>query len=162
MNKKEEFLQACIAQEQKYQFDFFSRDDVWELGCDLVEATRSFEGPLAVEIDLNGVMVFRYYPAGTCAYHEQWLQRKRRTVCLTEKSSLRVFAELDAKGASMQQEMLLDPKDYANCGGGFPIRLRGGCMIGFIGVSGLEHTRDHAALLAGLDRFFARRQQTRA
>lgn len=155
MNDKE-LLQKCIEEEEKYQFSSFSRDDVWELGCDLVEATREFEGPLAVEIDLNGVNVFRYYPAGTGAFHEQWLERKRKTVYTTEKSSLRVFAELQCNGETLLNDMRLDPMEYADCGGGFPLRLKGGCVIGFIGASGLPHLRDHASVIAALDRFFKR------
>ena len=37
------------------------------------------------------------------------------------------------------------------------VDLEGGCVIGFIGCSGLADTEDHAAILAGLDRFFARK-----
>lgn len=151
---KNAFLEKCIAEEQKYQFASFSRDDVWELGCDLVEACRTFEGPLAVEIDVNGVTVFRYYPAGTGRFNEQWLARKRRTVYTTEKSSIRVFAELEAKNETLLKDMRLDPMEYADCGGGFPLRMRGGCVFGFLGTSGLAHFRDHEALIAGLDRFF--------
>ena len=40
------------------------------------------------------------------------------------------------------------------CGGGFPIRIKGGCVIGFIGCSGLADDEDHAAILQGLDKFF--------
>ncbi len=152
-----ELLQQCIEQEQTYTFPHFDRADVWDLGCALVEACRTFEGPLAVEIWLNGVEVFRYYPAGTGAFHEQWLARKRRTVLTLEKSSMRVKAELLLSGEDMREDMCLDPMQYAACGGGFPIRLRGGCVIGYIGVSGLADTRDHAALIAGLERFFNRR-----
>ena len=153
-----ELLQQCLQQEQAYTFAHFARGDVWELGCDLVAACQEFEGPLAVEIWLGDVEVFRYYPAGTGKFHEQWLARKRRTVMTLEKSSLRVKAELMLNGENMKEDMCLDPMQYAGCGGGFPIRLAGGCVIGYIGVSGLADTRDHAALIAGLERFFEQRR----
>jgi len=148
-----EFLEQCIRQEETYQFSTFSRGDIWELANDMVEACREFEGPLAIEIDLNGLMVFRYYPEGTNALNEQWLSRKRRTVYATEKSTIRLFAELKESNETLLKDRRLDPMDYADCGGGFPLRLKGGCVIGFIGVSGLPHLRDHKALITGLARY---------
>ena len=83
-------LQACIADEQTYQFTSFSHRDAWELGHALVDACEKMGAPLAVEIEINHVIVFRYYPDGTGAYHEQWLRRKRNLVNLLEKSSTRI------------------------------------------------------------------------
>lgn len=152
----QELLTLALEHERLYQFPKFSRDDVWELGCDLVESCKEYNGPLAVEIDISGVMVFRYYPSGTGAFHEMWLERKRKTVQLLEKSSLRVSAELKTTGQTLEKDMLLDPMEYADCGGGFPLRMKGGCIFGFVGVSGLADTVDHAALIGGLERFFKR------
>lgn len=78
-------LQACIADEQTYQFTSFSHRDAWEIGHALVDACEKMGAPLAVEIEINHVIVFRYYPDGTGAYHEQWLRRKRNLVNLLEK-----------------------------------------------------------------------------
>ena len=55
-------LQACIADEQTYQFTSFSHRDAWELGHALVDACEKMGAPLAVEIEINHVIVFRYYP----------------------------------------------------------------------------------------------------
>ena len=90
----QEALQACIRDEQTYQFTHFSHRDAWELGHALVSACEQMGAPLAVEIEVNHVIVFRYYPDGTGAYHEQWLRRKRNLVNLLEKSSQRAFYEL--------------------------------------------------------------------
>lgn len=150
------FLEQCLDEEKRYTFPAFDRSDVWELGCDLVSACGEMEGPLAVTIWLNGTEVFRYYPAGTGKFHEQWLARKRNTVTVLERSSMRYKAELAVNGTTLKDDCF-DPTDYADCGGGFPIRLKGGCVIGFIGVSGLADTRDQAALIEGLRRFFTRR-----
>ena len=156
----EKLLNTCLEQEKRYTFPSFGRDDVWDLANDLVAAAKEARGPLAVEIDLNGMMVFRYYPAGTGEFNTQWLNRKRRMVHLKEMSSLRVGVELALANETMEESMRLDPADYAACGGGFPIRLEGGCVIGFIGTSGLTDEEDHAALIAGLERYFQRRWPT--
>ena len=60
-------LQACIADEQAYQFTSFSHRDAWELGHALVDACEKMGAPLAVEIEINHVIVFRYDPDGTGA-----------------------------------------------------------------------------------------------
>lgn len=153
---EQELLALALEHEQTFQFPKFDRSDVWELGCDLVESCKEYNGPLAVEIDIAGVMVFRYYPSGTGAFHEMWLERKRKTVQLLEKSSLRVSAELKTTGQTLEKDMLLNPIEYADCGGGFPMRMKDGCIFGFVGVSGLADTVDHSALIGGLERFFKR------
>ncbi len=152
----QELLTMALEQEQIYRFPRFSRDEVWELGCDLVEACKKYEAPLAVEIDIAGVCVFRYYPAGTGAFHEMWLQRKRNTVRVMEKSSMRVSAELKKNHQTLADDILLNPMEYADCGGGFPLRMRDGCIFGFVGVSGSTDMIDHTALIEGLHRFFER------
>lgn len=159
-NKRKQMLTDNYAnylwQEELYQFPTFTRNDVWELGCDLVESCRHYEGSLAAEIYIGEVLAFRYYPEGTGAFHEMWLNRKRNTVLLLEKSSMRVAAELAMNGQTLEKDMLLSLKDYADCGGGFPLRTKNGCIFGFAGVSGLADTVDHAALIGGLDHFFHR------
>ena len=100
----QEALQACIRDEQTYQFTHFSHRDAWELGHALVSACEQMGAPLAVEIEVNHVIVFRYYPDGTGAYHEQWLRRKRNLVNLLEKSSQRAFYELEVNHEDLERE----------------------------------------------------------
>ena len=149
-----EALQACIQDEQTYQFASFSHADAWELGHDLVAACAKMPGPLAVQIEINHVIVFRYFPDGTGKYHEQWLRRKLNTVNTVEKSSLRVFYELEQNHETLEEDWLLSKQDYADCGGAFPIRIRNGSVIGVAAVSGLPHLQDNAALMEGIRTFW--------
>ena len=45
-------LQACVADEQAYQFTSFSHRDAWELGHALVDACEKMGAPLAVYVQL--------------------------------------------------------------------------------------------------------------
>ncbi len=146
-------------QNEQYRFPTFSREDVWELGCDLVASCQTFDGSLAVEIYVGNVMMFRWFSPNTGTLHEMWLQRKRNTVEALKRSSMLVAAELAVNGQTIADVIEGVPyaEDYADCGGGFPICLQDGTMLGFIGVSGMADTEDHAALVGGLDRFFRRR-----
>ena len=152
-------LEKVLQQEREYQFRNFSHADAWELGNELVAACAEMEGPLAVEIEVNHVIVFRYYPDGTGKFHEQWLQRKRNMVNTVEKSTLRCKFEIEQNHEDLERGWCLSPLEYAACGGGFPIRLRGGSVIGVVAVSGLPDLRDHAALIEGLRRYFEKHPQ---
>ena len=147
-------LEKVLQQEREYQFRIFSHADAWELGNELVAACAEMEGPLAVEIEVNHVIVFRYYPDGTGAYHEQWLRRKRNLVNLLEKSSQRAYYELEASHADQEHDWHLPRSDYAACSGAFPIRIRDGSVIGVAAVSGLPDPGDQIALLNGLRAYF--------
>ena len=48
---------------------------------------------------------------------------------------------------------ILDAANYAACGGGFPLRLKNGCVVGAICVSGLPHLQDHQAVTEGIRLF---------
>ena len=152
-------LEKVLQQEREYQFRNFSHADAWELGNELVAACAEMEGPLAVEIEVNHVIVFRYYPDGTGKFHEQWLQRKRNMVNTVEKSTLRCKFEIEQNHEDLERDWCLSPLQSAACGGGFPIRLRGGSVIGVVAVSGLPDLRDHAALIEGLRRYFEKHPQ---
>ncbi|MDO4939370.1 MAG: heme-binding protein [Lachnospiraceae bacterium] len=151
-----ELYEKCLAEEKKYVFPEFGRNDVWNLGCDIVEATKAFSGPLAVTIWINGAEVFAYYPEGTGRFHDMWLTRKRNTVTVLGMASMTFKAKLAVSGSSLADEGL-NSDEFVACGGGFPLRIKGGCVIGFIGCSGLADSEDHAAILAGLDKFFERK-----
>ena len=130
-------ISMCAEQEEKFQFEHFSREDALKIGLKLHENAK--EQPVAVEITVNGLVVFRYFAEGAKPDSELWLARKRNAVDLMETSSLRFFAELE---------------DAA--GGGFPIRLRGTGVIGSICVSGYpDHVDDHQLIINTLAEYFA-------
>ncbi len=151
MSKK---LQECIEQEQRFQFPRFNREDVWNLGMELFDTCRQMEGPLAMEIRVNGLIVFRYFPEGTEATNQQWLEKKYKTVNTYGKSSYRIFHELEEAGKTMEEKLLISSMEYSNFGGGFPIRLQNGSMIGCVAVSGLPHDRDHFAVIQALENYW--------
>ena len=85
---------------------------------------------------------------------ELWLARKRNAVELTEGSSLRMFAEMEAAGQTFADRKLCGD-DYA-AGGGFPIALRGTGVIGSICVSGFDdHLDDHQLVINTLAEYLA-------
>ena len=144
----------CAEQEEKFQFERFSRRDALNIGLKLIENAEKQAQPVAVEITVNGLVVFRYFMEGSTPESELWLARKRNAVDLMETSSLRFFAELEDAGETFADRKL-DPNEYA-AGGGFPIRLRGTGVIGSICVSGYpDHVDDHQLIINTLAEYFA-------
>ena len=141
-------LAQCEREEERLQFTSFSRADALALGLRLVEDAKTFPDPVAVEITVNGLVVFRYFPDGARLDSELWLARKRRSVELMDMSSLHFLAWLEANGETLESRKL-PADDYAAGGGGFPIRVRGTGMIGSVCVSGLPDHRDDHRLVTG-------------
>ncbi len=52
-------IAMCEEQEEKFQFTHFSREDALKIGLKLHENAK--EQPVAVEITVNGLVVFRYF-----------------------------------------------------------------------------------------------------
>lgn len=148
MQEKDTLLAQCEREEERLQFTSFSRADALALGLRLVEDAKAFPDPVAVEITVNGLVVFRYFPDGARLDSELWLARKRRSVELMDMSSLHFLAWLEANGETLESRKL-PVDDYAAGGGGFPIRVRGTGMIGSVCVSGLPDHRDDHRLVTG-------------
>ncbi|HIY54004.1 MAG TPA: heme-binding protein [Candidatus Agathobaculum merdavium] len=148
MQEKDTLLAQCEREEERLQFTSFSRADALALGLRLVEDAKAFPDPVAVEITVNGLVVFRYFPDGARLDSELWLARKRRSVELMDMSSLHFLAWLEANGETLESRKL-PADDYAAGGGGFPIRVRGTGMIGSVCVSGLPDHRDDHRLVTG-------------
>ena len=142
----------CAQEEARLQCASFSRQDALALGLLVAQTAAQTGAGVAVEITVNGLTVFRYFPEGTTEDNALWLARKRRTVTLTGVSSLHALANLEVSGET-PQDRKLDPKDYAFGGGGFPILLRGTGMVGVAAVSGLTHWEDHALVVRCIESF---------
>nr|WP_122012929.1 heme-binding protein [Maliibacterium massiliense] len=152
MERLADMLEKLTAQEEALQFDAFSRADALELGLQMVALSNARKAGLGIEIAIGGLTVFSYYCEGSTESNSQWIARKRRTVELAQTSSLRYAAILEGKGKTLEDQ-LLSKWDYAACGGGFPIILRGTGVVGSVCVSALPHLQDHAFIVESLARF---------
>ena len=62
----------CAEQEEKFQFERFSRRDALNIGLKLIENAEKQAQPVAVEITVNGLVVFRYFMEGSRPESELW------------------------------------------------------------------------------------------
>ncbi len=143
-------VQIAAQQEAMLRFDRFTNEDAFNLGCFIVRRAKDMGIAMAISIrKLNGNIIFQHCSDATTLNNENWMRRKFNTVCLTEGCSLRAWASSVVKNQPLAAQGL-DEKDYALCGGGFPIRLKSGEMVGVLIVSNLPHLQDHAFLVDAL------------
>lgn len=143
----EELEKVLDMQEEILQFSHFTNEDAWMLGNIIVAEAKRRSLPVAVSIRLNnGYTVFQYAADGTNLCSQGWMDRKYNTVKMTEHSSLNLYMTLRRTEQS-REDLFLDPKEYAACGGGFPIRVEEVGVIGAVTVSGLDHISDHDLLI---------------
>ena len=143
----QELIKVLEMQEEILQFSHFTNEDAWMLGNIIVAEAKRRALPVAVSIRLNnGYTVFQYAADGTNLCNQGWLDRRYNTVRLTEHSSLNLYMSLRETEQSLE-DMFMDPKEYAACGGGFPIRVEEVGVIGAVMVSGLDHVSDHDLLV---------------
>lgn len=150
MNEAREIL---VEQEQALQFKEFSNQDAWNIGKAIVEEAIERKLKISVSIRLNsGYVIFQQGLNGSNLDNQFWMNRKSNSVVRKEMSSLHLWANLTQSGNTLQN-IGMDEKDYALCGGGFPIILQRTGVIGTIMVSGLDHIADHNMIVNHLAKY---------
>lgn len=149
---QKDLLHMCIEQEEKFQFDEISHGDICKLGEYLKEISLKLEKPVAVEAAVGNFVVYRFYPEGRGINEEAWIAAKRNTVMAYGFSSKHVMLKMMNKGLKPSNSFsALDPGKFALSGGGFPLKLRNGLLVGSICVSGLKDDEDHQILIQALE-----------
>lgn len=146
----QQIREQTIAQEKALRFDHFTNRDAWELGSFMVKRVYEQGIDMAIAIrKLNGNILFQHVTQGTSLNNQIWMERKFRTVALVERSSYGQWALSQISGKKVTDHGLSD-ENYVFCGGGFPIRLKTGELVGVITVSNLPHEQDHQFIIDSL------------
>ncbi|HIV24502.1 MAG TPA: heme-binding protein [Candidatus Scatomonas pullistercoris] len=149
----EELLKVLEMQEEILQFSHFTHGDAWELGTMIVMEARRRNTPVALKIQMNsGQTIFQYEFDGVTPYTDELADRKLRVVKQMETSSLHLHMLLRQNEESLA-DMGLDPALYANCGGGFPIRVEDVGVVGAVSVAGVNHVADHDLVVKCISKY---------
>ena len=143
-------LEDLEEQEAMLVFPRFSEETAWEIGTALVAAGRRTAAPVAVDIRTPDRTLFHAALPGSAPDNDHWARRKSNLTMRYHQSSLLVGLQLAAKGASLGSVRGLDPLDYSDHGGSFPIQVVDTGVIGAITVSGLASEDDHAMIVAAI------------
>ena len=148
-------LEELTRQEEEIVFDRFDEETAWRLGSQLVEAAREQDLAVTIDIRRSGHQLFHAARPGTAPDNDAWVERKVRVVTRFAKSSLHVGEAARQAGTTFEEQMRLDPDEYAAHGGGFPITIKDVGVVGVVTVSGLPQLEDHAFVVEQLRRFLA-------
>jgi uncharacterized protein (UPF0303 family) len=150
-------ITLILAQEAALVFPSFTEADAFALGCHIVRLAEARGQGVFVEIRLWDRVLFTHAMAGTTSDNEDWVRRKVNVVRRFHCASYRKGLEMKHDGKAFGPASGTNEADYAPHGGGFPIRLKFGPVIGCITVSNLPQREDHKlageaiALHLGLD-----------
>jgi uncharacterized protein (UPF0303 family) len=150
-------IALILTQESTLVFPSFNEATAWAIGSKIREIAASRGQGVFIDIRLWDRVLFTHAMAGTSSDNEDWVRRKVNVVRRFQCSSYRKGLELKRDGKVLDAAVGCNPIDYATHGGGFPVRLKGGPIIGCITVSNLPQREDHKlvveaiALHLGLD-----------
>lgn len=143
MDDVEQMLRRLLEQEDVLQFSEFSNETAYDLGVRLVEAARSEQKGITIDISRNGQQLFHCALPGTSADNDEWIKRKNRAVNRFGHSSFYLGRYHASQGTTLEERMYVNPAEYAAHGGAFPILIKGVGVVGTITVSGLPQQEDH-------------------
>ena len=136
--------------ENELVYPSFSRADAMELGTILYRESFQYGFPIAVEITINGLVVYRCFQDGVAPQSDKWLAYKRNVVEAQGMGSLR-FGMLLEKNGETPEDCKMDPSTSACGGGGMQILIQDTGMIGSICVSGCpDHLVDQEIITNGM------------
>lgn len=150
-------LARLEAEHEELQFPSFGFGDAWAIGSSLVETGLRDSLPIAIDITVNGQVLFHAGLPGTNPDNDQWLARKARVVMRFHRSSLLVAQRLKEEGDTLEGKFGLSPADYAPYGGAVALRIRSVGVVGTVSVSGLADHEDHRLAADAMRRRLAER-----
>jgi uncharacterized protein (UPF0303 family) len=137
-------------QEKRLVFARFSEDDAFAIGSEIGRLVASEGKGALIDVRLWDRQLFCFSMKGATADNADWVRRKVNVVQRFHTSSYRKALELLEAGKVFEAARGTDPKDYAAAGGGFPIRMKDGPIIGCIIVSGLPQRDDHRVVVEAI------------
>ena len=150
-------LTELADQERELALTRFDNDDAWALGLALVEAARSRQAGVVVDIERGGQQLFHSALPGTAPDNDHWIRRKGNVVRRFGHSSLHVAQQCREQGTTFEAKFGLPSEEYAAHGGAFPLVIRDVGPVGVVAVSGLPQVQDHRLVVAVLRGFLAAR-----
>ena len=143
-------LTELLAQEETLTLRHFTNHDALRAGQYVIDRALREQLSVAVELKRNGQRLFYAALDGTAPDQEEWIRRKSNVVLRHGHSSLYMRLYNESKNRSYHTMYAVDPADYADAGGSFPVRVAGVGVIGTITVSGLSQEADHQLAVEAL------------
>ena len=139
-------IDSVIAEEALLHIPTFHYDFAFTLGSLIRQKAAQKQFPVAVEVRHGNDVVFATLLPGATIDNFGWTKRKCAVVHRFHRSSLRVRLEAASRGYDFNAKFGLPVTEYVASGGGFPLILTGGTLVGSVAVSGLPDVQDHTLI----------------
>jgi uncharacterized protein (UPF0303 family) len=143
-------IEALQQQERALAFASFDEDTAYAIGQALRAAAVLKKAPVAIDIRSSARRLFYTALPGASPDNEDWARRKGNVALRCHASSYLVKLRLEAEGRAPWPDGVLETREYAAHGGGFPVRVNGTGVVASIAVSGLPSHEDHELIVAVL------------
>ncbi|XUY29892.1 heme-degrading domain-containing protein (plasmid) [Agrobacterium sp. rho-8.1] len=131
------------AEQNAIRLDRFDYDFAWELGSRIRSRAQSNSLPVAIQVRHGTDVVFSTLVGAATIDNFDWTRRKCAVAHRFHRSSLQIRLEAEEGGYDFNAKFRLPTADYVASGGGVPLILKGGTLIGTVAVSGLPNVEDH-------------------
>ncbi|AOG10819.1 heme-degrading domain-containing protein [Agrobacterium sp. RAC06] len=146
-------IETIERQESLLVFKSFDERVALDVGQRIVDLALSQKAPVVIDIRTPDRTLFHAALPGASPDNDHWARRKSNVTLRMHKASLRVGELNRARGRIVSAEIGLDPMDYADHGGSFPVRVEGTGVVAAITVSGLKSEEDHAMIVTVLEAY---------
>jgi uncharacterized protein (UPF0303 family) len=153
----EQELKRVEAEERELVLESLDHDDALQLGLSLVEKARARKLPIAIDVERCGQRLFHAAMPGSAPDNAHWIERKKRLVNRTFRSSYSTGLKLRLQQRTLAESLFLDEKDFAPHGGCVPLVVRRVGFVGTVTVSGLPQRDDHELVVETLREHIADR-----
>jgi uncharacterized protein (UPF0303 family) len=143
-------LDRLAEEADELQLDRFDYDFAWALGLGMRVAAARAQAPVAITVTHGSAVVFSVLMPGATLDNLDWAARKSAVANRFHRSSLAIRLGAEAAGYDFNSRFRLPEADFVASGGGVPLMLKGGTLIGTAAVSGLPDAEDHEMVVTAL------------
>lgn len=143
MNLTDPSIADLVDEQEAIKLERFDYDFAWELGSRIRSRAHQEALPVAIQVRHGTDVVFATLVGGATIDNFDWTRRKCAVAHRFHRSSLQIRLEAEAGGYDFNTKFRLPVADYVASGGGVPLILKGGTLIGTVAVSGLPNVEDH-------------------
>jgi uncharacterized protein (UPF0303 family) len=141
---------SLAAEQEELLLDTFDYDFAWALGRTLRDRASAMGAPVAIEVSHGWTPIFVTLLPGATVDNLDWTARKRAVAHRFHRSSLAMRLEAEEAGFDFNERFRLPKETFVASGGGVPLILRNGTLVGTAAISGLHDTDDHQLIVDGL------------
>ncbi|UJW86515.1 heme-degrading domain-containing protein [Devosia sp. SL43] len=145
-------LESLAEEQESLRLERFDYEIAWRLGQMMRTAASERKLKVSVTLAHGADIIFATLLPGATPDNLAWAARKRAVAQRFQRSSLSMRLQAEKTQFDFNERFRLPPADYVASGGGVPLMMQNGTLVGTVGVSGLPDVEDHTLVIDALKR----------